>query len=265
MVKVNQNQMVNIAPLFEGWEETMIWSCLDGCMGQAWADQIEHPSIALIIVSDFGFLAGDVDSVEASVVASYIPDYYERLILVPKDAECGKLIQKVYASRSDRSITSFQRYALKKEKDAFNREHLQSYVDALPKEYQILPIDKEIFQVIKCEDWSYDLVSAFSSFEDYLEKAAVGYVVIKDSKIVSGVSTYTYYKGGVEIEIDTHPEYRRRGLGIACAARFILECISRDLYPSWDAANKGSLDLAIKLGYHFDKEYTAYFIQKCSE
>ena len=30
------------------------------------------------------------------------------------------------------------------------------------------------------------------------------------------------------------------------------------MYPSWDAQNPASAALAEKLGYHFDKEYTAY-------
>lgn len=39
-----------------------------------------------------------------------------------------------------------------------------------------------------------------------------------------------------------------------------MEWLERGLYPSWDAANKGSLTLAEKLGYNFDKEYVAYII-----
>lgn len=76
----------------------------------------------------------------------------------------------------------------------------------------------------------------------------------------AGASSYSVYKGGIEIEIDTSPEYRRRGLATACGARLIIECIDRDLYPSWDAQNVWSVALAEKLGYHFDYEYTAYEI-----
>ena len=59
-----------------------------------------------------------------------------------------------------------------------------------------------------------------------------------------------------------HPNCRRRGLARACAARLILECLDRGLYPAWDAHNKASLALALKLGYHFDKEYEAFEICK---
>ena len=65
---------------------------------------------------------------------------------------------------------------------------------------------------------------------------------------------------GIEIEIDTREDHRRKGLAYACGAKLILECLKRGLYPSWDAQNKWSVALAEKLGYHFDHEYTAYEI-----
>ena len=49
-----------IAPLFAGWEESLIWSCLQGCMGEAWADRKENPESARIILGDFCYLAGKV-------------------------------------------------------------------------------------------------------------------------------------------------------------------------------------------------------------
>ena len=46
-----------------------------------------------------------------------------------------------------------------------------------------------------------------------------------------------------------------------CAAKLILECLDRDWLPSWDAQNLMSVGLAKKLGYHFDREYTAYEVR----
>ena len=42
-----------IADLFAGWEETLIWSCLQDCMGRAYADTEEDPQSAQIVVGDF--------------------------------------------------------------------------------------------------------------------------------------------------------------------------------------------------------------------
>lgn len=87
-------------------------------------------------------------------------------------------------------------------------------------------------------------------------------MALKDGVPVSGASSYSSFRGGIEIEIDTHPEHRRRGLAYACGAALILKCLERGWYPSWDAQNPWSLALAQKLGYHFDKAYTAYEILK---
>ena len=35
------------AALFEGWQETMIWSCLQGVMGSIYADSQENPVSAV--------------------------------------------------------------------------------------------------------------------------------------------------------------------------------------------------------------------------
>ena len=81
---------------------------------------------------------------------------------------------------------------------------------------------------------------------------------MKEGEPVSGASSYSSYAGGIEIEVDTREDCRRKGLAYICAAKLILECLERGWYPSWDAQNKESVALAEKLGYHFDYEYVAY-------
>ena len=45
------------APLFMGWQETMIWSCLQGVMGHIYVDSSEEPVSAATVLGDFCFLA----------------------------------------------------------------------------------------------------------------------------------------------------------------------------------------------------------------
>lgn len=45
---------------------------------------------------------------------------------------------------------------------------------------------------------------------------------------------------------------------VSRAARLILECLKRGLYPSWDAVDLRSVTLAEKLGYHMDRPYPVY-------
>ena len=86
----------------------------------------------------------------------------------------------------------------------------------------------------------------------------MGAVILKDGKIVSGASSYTRYKEGIEIEVDTIESERRKHLATVACSALILRCLDEGLYPSWDAQNMGSVHLSEKLGYEFDHEYIAY-------
>ena len=92
-------------------------------------------------------------------------------------------------------------------------------------------------------------------------KYGLGVVLLKDGEVVSGASSYSGYIGGIEIEIDTREDYRRKGVAYICGAKLILECLDRKWYQSWDAQNRWSVALAEKLGYHFDHAYVAYEIE----
>ena len=44
--------------LFDGWDKTMVWTCLQGHMGQVMTEGTPQPVSALCAVGDFCFLAG---------------------------------------------------------------------------------------------------------------------------------------------------------------------------------------------------------------
>ena len=240
MVDVNK-----IAPFFEGWEETLIWSCLHGCMGYAIADNNEKPSAALITVGDFCFLAGTPNHI--LVAQATAP------IIIPRNKEWGKVIESVWKDGVDKGL----RYAIKKEPDVFDSNKRIEYSNSLPSVYQLKLFNRKIYLDSLSEAWSKDFCSQFADYNDY-NKRGLGIAIILQGKVVSGASSYAVYKGGIEIEIDTNPEFRRKGLATACGARLILECLKRKLYPSWDAHDLRSVALANKLGYHLDSCYTVY-------
>ena len=122
---------------------------------------------------------------------------------------------------------------------------------------ELIELAKEKNTTIGKITMEYEQEHSFDSKEHYLNLGR-GFVILKEGKIVSGASSYTRYNEGIEIEVDTVPEERQKGLAaIACAA-LILRCMDEGLYPSWDAQNKISVRLAQKLGYEPDHEYTVY-------
>lgn len=175
--------------------------------------------------------------------------------MVPQNEEWAALIEQEHNGR----FQKFMRFAIKKEPDIFDTEKLYAYTEKFPPEYSIRRIDEQLYGKIGAENWSRDLCSQFPTYQEY-QRLGIGFVILYQSEIVCGASSYTVYRQGIEIEIDTKEEHRRKGLALACAAKLILACIDKGLYPSWDAANKASVALAEKLGYHFEKEYVTYAV-----
>jgi GNAT superfamily N-acetyltransferase len=154
------------------------------------------------------------------------------------------------------SAKKVTRYAIKKD-TKFDKEYLKSLVNELPDGYELRKIDERIYDMCLPDPVTRDFVSSFDSKEKFLEIGR-GMVILKDDRIVAGASSYTRYREGIEIEVDTVEEERRKGLATIVCAALILRCLDEGLYPSWDAQNMNSVRLSEKLGYEFDHEYTAY-------
>ena len=243
-------EMVRIAPLFYGWTETLIWSCLQGIMGRAWTDDLKEPRSAQIQVGDFCFFAGHPHEGLAAHIAEDCTS--NTLLLIPQHEGWQQLLQRLYP-QAKRQL----RYALQKDPTAFDREKLAEFAASLPACFTVRPIDEELYVLAGQEEWSRDLCSQFPTYTHYSQRG-LGYMVLKGSEPVCGASSYTVYDGGIEIQIDTKESFRRQGLALSCGARLILTCLEHGLYPSWDAATPISLHLAEKLGYKPAGTYPVY-------
>lgn len=233
------------APLFAGWQETMILSCLQRVMGRILVTEGEKPLSALAAVGCFAFLAGAPDD----KLLRAIPEGCT--ILVPQDERWAERIEACLPNAK-----RVLRYAMKKD-TRFNPDALRKLVARLPAGYRLKRIDGELYDLCLQTPFSVDFVSSFESKEKYLALGR-GVVVLRDDGIVSGASSYSRYREGIEIEVDTAREERRRGLAAAACASLILGCLAQGLYPSWDAQNLSSVALAEKLGYAFSHAYPAY-------
>lgn len=264
------------ALLFAGWEETMIWSCLQNVMGSVFATCEENssggaisqaeegsadltaamPVSAMAVLGDFAFLAGAPDE----RLAAFKPDGCEQefIIMVPQHEGWIPLIEACYGDGAKRVM----RYGTKKNPAAFDsarREMLRKMAVRLPEGSELRLIDEELYHVCKSQLWSKDLVSQYETYASF-QNLGLGVCVLCGGELAAGASSYSSFRGGIEIEIDTREDFRRHGLAAACGARLILECLEKGLYPSWDAQNPESLALAEKLGYESAGSYIAYEI-----
>lgn len=242
-----------ITAIFNNWNETIIWSCLQGVMGEIHTDATEEAAMA--ILGDFAFYAGK----PCEELLSFKPRSCEQdfIIMVPQNEAWAKLIETCYGNKA-KKVT---RYAIKKEKDIFALDKLQQAVRELPDGYELIMLEEQEYILCQKNKWANDLVSQFKDYNTY-KKLGLGVVALQDGELVAGASSYSRYKEGIEIEIDTREDHRRKGLAYACGAKLILTCLEKGLYPSWDAQNMWSVALAEKLGYQFSHEYTAYEINE---
>ena len=234
-----------VESLFVGWKETLIYSCLQKVMGKIYVIDTNTPVSAMAFVGCFAFLAGEPDR---ELIINK-PDGF--VIMTPQNERWSELIEKCFPDA--RKVT---RYAIRKD-TVFDRERLAVMSAKIPEGYELQKIDSDIYDLCLQDPVTADFVSAFGSREKYLELGR-GMVILKDGKIVSGASSYTRYKEGIEIEVDTVPAERRKGLATVVCAALISACLDEGLYPSWDAHDMNSVQLSKRFGYEFDHEYAAY-------
>ena len=237
-----------VEKLFEGPVDSLVTSCLEGMMdSKIYVTDLDDPRSAMAYLAEFAFFAGEPDRELASFKPKGVVG------MVPSSEAWAKLIEECQPDAD--KVT---RYAIKKGAK-FDRANLQKLVDALPEGYEIKRIDADLYdKCLEIDDFE-DAVGHFASKEQYLELGR-GFAAVKDGEPVSVASSYTVYREGIEIEIDTLEEERRKGLASAVCARLILSCLDDGLYPSWDAANMDSVHLAEKLGYEFSHEYPCYWL-----
>lgn len=243
------NDTEKAVPLFAEWEDldTGVVACLEKVMGKLFVTDPENPVSAMAVIGDFAFCTGEPDL----ELLRGKPDRW--MLVVPQNDEWAKLIEENFAA--------FKRirYAIRKD-TVFDREKLEAFVRAIPDGYTIRKFDGELYDLCVKDEIFKDCVSVFESKEQYLSLGR-GFAVMKDGKIVSAASSYSRYRTGIDIEIDTVKGERNKGLGSAVAAKLILSCLDEGLYPAWDAANILSVRLAEKLGYEFSREYACFGVE----
>ncbi|KAK9659880.1 GNAT acetyltransferase, partial [Popillia japonica] len=151
VVKITDARKVET--LFAGWEETLVWSCLQRMMGSIYAVDGETLQSAMAVNRDFCFLAGKPDP---ELVRFKPPECFNDLIImVPQNENWSELIEAQYGDKA-KPVT---RYAIKKEPDVFDARKLQELAESLPSGYRLKMIDEAIYNQCRDQEWSGDLVS----------------------------------------------------------------------------------------------------------
>lgn len=254
MVKVEKENRGQIAELFKGIQDSMVIACIQGYMGEAYVDKLPDPETGLIISGEYSFFAGDAQSQQAAWFARNLFQLYDgdtTVCIFPDDEPQW---EQVLLGAAENHPKPVERYGIVQKDYVFDEALLAGYIEKLPPGYELKMFDKDLYEQAMEEEWSREFCETFASAEDFLSRG-FGYAAVQEGKLAAGTSTMTVYDGGTEIQVATHPQHRRKGLAMVCAAAFVLECQKRGIRGCWDAANEISKKMALALGYEYKGVY----------
>ena len=240
----------SLRPLFAGFPglHGIVDAALEGTMGTVRADDATRPTVGVIEL-DFYLLAGDPQAPAAEdVVRGMSPPWSA----VTSTEDWEALLRRIWGD----ALQTRTRVAFRP--GDWDRQRLRRFRETLPDGFTLKRVTAhDDAQFAELED---SLVYNYPSLEEFSEKG-VGFGVEHEGRYVSGCSSFALSSRSLEFEVQTHPDFRGRGLATACAAAMIEYCLERRLEPCWDAHNDISAALAAKLGFVEPAPYTAYEVR----
>ena len=235
-----------LRPLFAGFPglHGVVDAALEGAMGAVRTDDLDRPRMAHIDL-DFDLLAGDPSAPAAQEVVRGLSPPFS---LVTSSSAWEPLLRRIWGEAlQTRTRVAFQ-------PGDWDRAHLRNLQKAVPEGFSLRRIGAD--DVARFNELADSLVYNFPTFEEFAARG-VGFGVEHKGRYVSGCSSFAISSRSLEFEIQTHPNFLRRGLALACAAAMIEYCLDHGLQPCWDAHNEMSAALASKLGFTNPAPYTA--------
>lgn len=250
LIEVPPPARERLRPLFAGFPglHGIVDAALEGAMGTALADDADKPSLAVIDL-DFRLLAGDAHSPAAEEAARRLSAPES---IVVSNGDWASLLKRIWGDAvGTRTRVAFQ-------PGDWEGRRLRAMMESLPEGFTLRRITSE--DAGRFAELASSLVYNYPSLEEFVARG-VGFGVEHGGRCVSGCASFAMGRRSLEFEIQTHPDFRRRGLAGACAAAMIEYCRERGLEACWDAHNEISAALAAKLGFVSPAPYTAYEIR----
>lgn len=130
---------------------------------------------------------------------------------------------------------------------------LHPLMDALPVDCTIERLDHALFPLIQ----DYTFYSEMFGSPTRALANGFGYALLRDGVVVCEAFAGASSQGVIEIGVNTHADYRRRGYAALTCAHVIAEAERRGWRTYWNCAaqNAASVALAHKLGYGPMQQY----------
>lgn len=232
-------------PLFDAvwFDEAQIGAVLDGKQaGRVFVDDQDRPRAALVCRTYGFYPAGDPENAALRAFVADAPAeaaVFDQLYGYMVDTPWRDALRRDHGN----ALTVIDRRAFHLPDDA------PTPALAQPAGASVVPIDAPLAERIDRE--LGQLIGLFWGDHGRFGDGGFGFCALVDGRIASVAYAIAVGDRSANIDVETTPPYRRRGLSALASAAFVAECRRRGLTPTWgcDAVNRPSAALAAKLGF----------------
>ena len=214
--------------------------------GTVWLDREEDPTILYFQMPWINALAGNPKS---PYVISLLDLLVKDLVFYP-NTQWKKALRDKWGDKLVEFIHKTFR------SDSLDLEHIQQYIADLPKGFTLERVDLDAAKYI--EDNLHAFSRTWETVENYV-KNGLGYCIKYGDIVASHAGSFFPFTDHLEIQVDTHPEYRGRGFATIVCAKLMEHCIENGVVPMWEAHTDISSKLAEKLGFTDPQTYDLFF------
>lgn len=245
---------MDLKNLFPNYTQNYIAEAIiEGTFGKIWTDNDENPNVAVLTALDgkLHIFGGDASHPAAREYVQNLKWFTMLLV----GAEGWK---ELFFDVLEGKVLAFPRHAFSSA--SLSATHLQNLRDGLAPEFTLEKLTLNRMQSLyeKKESWREDQFFGFKDAQDFIQRGT-GYCALYEGEVVCLAAAGTASSSGIEVQVDTHPKFYRRGLATATSAALLADCLSQGIDANWDAANPDSAGLARKLGYTQLDDYDMYY------
>lgn len=248
---IDKSERENLFPLFKEnrYDTVVMKSILEGYSGHAYSDSKTKPTVSRLESGAYTIFGGNPNSPAAIELVRQATIN----VVTPENKIWERLLHDEFRGRI--SYQPFYKFL----PHSLSKDHLLQLTINIDDDYEILRIDRELANQLPIDINNNYFFEHFCSIDDFLTRG-IGFCVKYNNRIVSAVTSMAASEKMINIEIETHSEFKNKNLGTAVSAKLLLYCLENDIEAQWLAANNISEKLALKLGYIKDEFYKTFLI-----
>lgn len=248
---IDNNERKILLPLFveNGYDTVVMNSILAGSTGTAVTDSKINPTVSRLDSGAYTIFGGNPHSTAVMDLIRLAPIN----VVTPQNSEWENLLYHQFEGRITYQL--FCRYL----PHSLNKEHLSKMAGNIDDVFKVLRIDGKLARQLPKDIENNYFFEHFNSIDDFLTRG-IGFCITYNNRIVSAVTSMAATDSIINIEIETHYDFRNKNLGAAVCAALLLYCLENHIEAQWLAANDISGKLAEKLGYVKGDSYRTFLI-----